>query len=141
MKRGNDAATSSKVSYSIRYTSSTFSVFMKLSALALSKDSRAAPLTPKPVFGQLGTIVIGGILRAAIRVMDAPRRRSTRSYSGSQRCKRQPCIDAPTNCIANYTARPGIEDRGEIHEAPCDRDVGDIGHPELVRARRRDFLS
>src|SRR5262245_21234949 len=73
-------------------------------------------------------------------MMDASRRRSARSYSGSQRCERQPCIDAPTNRIANHTARPGVEDRGEIHEASCDRNVGDVGHPELVRPRRRDLL-
>src|SRR6266508_3157838 len=72
--------------------------------------------------------------------MDAPRRRSTRRYSGLQRCQRQARIDAATDRIANDTARPGIEDRGEIHEAPCDRDVGDVGHPELVRTRRRDLL-
>src|SRR6266540_7138712 len=73
--------------------------------------------------------------------MDAPRRRSTRRYSGLQRCQRQARIDAAaTDRIANDTARPGIEDRGEIHEAPCDRDVGDVGHPELVRPRRRDLL-
>jgi len=57
-----------------------------------------------------------------------------------QRCQRQARIDAATDRIANDTARPGIEDRGEIHEAPCDRDVGDVGHPELVRTRRRDLL-
>src|SRR5262252_3747439 len=74
-------------------------------------------------------------------MMGASRRRSARSYGGTQRGKGQSCIDAPTNRIANHTARPGVEDRREIHEPPCDRDVGDVGHPELIRARRRDALS
>src|SRR6266567_364465 len=48
-------------------------------------------------------------------------------YPSAEWSRLLPCIDAPTNRIAN---QPGVEDRGEIHEPPCDRDVGDVGHPE-----------
>src|SRR6266513_2438281 len=55
-------------------------------------------------------------------------------------CQRQARIDAPTDRIANDTTRPGIEDYGKIYKAGCDRDVGDVGHPELVRPYRYDVL-
>ena len=47
MKRGRSAVTSSKVSYAIRYTASTLSVFMKLSAM--TPEYLAKPLTPFPL--------------------------------------------------------------------------------------------
>jgi len=46
MKRGSAAVTSSKVLYSPSYTSSTLSVFMKLSALALSYGLARRPIDP-----------------------------------------------------------------------------------------------
>ena len=35
--------------------------------------------------------------------------------------------------IERLPARPSIEDRGHVDEADGDRDVGDVGHPDLVR--------
>lgn len=46
MKRGRFSITSSNVSYAIGYTASTFMVFMKLSALALSYGLPRRPIEP-----------------------------------------------------------------------------------------------
>jgi hypothetical protein len=44
------------------------------------------------------------------------------------------------DCITDHPARPGIEDRCQIDEANCDRDVGQIGDPELVRTINRHVV-
>ena len=36
--------------------------------------------------------------------------------------------------IADDPTRPGVENHRDVDEARQDRDVGDVGHPELVRA-------
>ena len=51
-----------------------------------------------------------------------------------QRRKRQPGIDPSAERVACDAARPRIHDRGQVDEAAEDRDIGQIGDPELVRA-------
>jgi len=80
------------------------------------------------VKGELGPVVLGGVLAAAIRMMDAAGRwlaRGNRRLEGGQR---QPGIDAPADAVADDAAGPGIEDGSEVDEAAIDRDVGDIGN-------------
>ena len=43
-------------------------------------------------------------------------------------------VDLPTDRIADHTARPAIKNDRHIDEARLHRHVGDIGHPELIRA-------
>jgi hypothetical protein len=36
--------------------------------------------------------------------------------------------------VADHLARPGVEDRRQVDETARDRDIGEVRHPELVRA-------
>src|SRR5215471_1830314 len=82
---------------------------------------------------ELHAIVLGGVLGAAIGVMDAAWRWHTRSDGCLERSQGEARIDAPADRIAHHAPRPGIEDRREIDEARGYGDVGDVSHPELVR--------
>src|SRR6266700_205244 len=46
----------------------------------------------------------------------------------------QACVDRTADRISHHSARPGVEDGGQVDEAGGDCDVGDVRHPELVRA-------
>ncbi len=50
---------------------------------------------------------------------------------GLQSRQRQTRIDTPADGIAHNAARPGIEYGRQVDEASRDRDVGDIGDPQL----------
>ena len=54
--------------------------------------------------------------------------------------ERQASVDAPADGVADHAPRPGIENGCQIDEADRDRDVGDVGDPELVGARRHHVL-
>src|SRR4029434_50159 len=82
---------------------------------------------------ELRTIVLCGILGAAIGVMDATWRRSTTGDGCLERRQGEARIDAPADRIAHHAPRPGIEDRSEVDEARRYGDVGDVSDPELVR--------
>ena len=79
-------------------------------------------------------------LRAAIRMVDAARRGPPRSNGRFERRYGETRIDRSADRIAHDPARPGIEDDRDIDEADSDRDVGDVGDPELVRPVSRDVL-
>ena len=78
--------------------------------------------------------------RAAIRMVDAARRGPPRSNGRFERRYGETRIDRSADRIAHDPARPGIEDDRDIDEADSDRDVGDVGDPELVRPVSRDVL-
>ena len=52
----------------------------------------------------------------------------------------EPRIDRPADGVTYDPTRPGIEDRGQVHEASRDCDMGDVGHPELVGTIRRHVV-
>src|SRR6266542_6377288 len=111
MKRGRSAVTSSKVSYAIRYTASTLSVFMKLSALAF-----------------------GGILRPTVGMMHATHWRIAGADGGLECSNSEPCIDRAADGVTYDPTGPSIEDCSQVHKAGRDCDIGDVGYPQLVRA-------
>jgi len=84
--------------------------------------------------GKQPAISLTCILRASIRVVDAAPRRLPGSGGSLQRCNRQACIDRTADRISDHSARPGVEDGGQVDEAGGDCDLGDVRHPELVRA-------
>ena len=89
---------------------------------------------------ELGAVVLGSILRAAIGMMDAALGRLPAGDGRSERREREPRIDAPADGVADHAARPGIENGCQIDEADRDGDVGDVGDPELVGAGRHYVL-
>ena len=82
------------------------------------------------------SIVLAGILGAAIGVMDQAGRWTPRGKRLLQGLHRQAgpqmVIDRPTH----HLAAEGIEHDGEIDEALAQSDVGDVGHPDLIRTGR-----
>src|SRR5262249_3631782 len=66
--------------------------------------------------------------------MDTAPGRLPGSDSGLQRCNCQTCVGRAADRISNHPARPGVENGSQINEAGADGDVGDVSHPELVRA-------
>ena len=81
---------------------------------------------------ELGAIVLGGILRAAVGMMDAAGRRLPAHDRRSERGQRQAGIDAAADAIADHAARPSIEYGRQIDEADGYGDIGDVGDPELA---------
>src|SRR6201987_1077870 len=77
---------------------------------------------------------LGGVLRTAIRVVNAAFRWLPCSDSRLQCRNGKTGIDRAADRIANDAARPGIEDGRQIDEARRNGDVGNIRDPELVRA-------
>ena len=90
--------------------------------------------------GELGAVDLGGVLAAAIGMVDAAGRRLARGDRGLEGGQGQPGIDAPADGIADDAARPGIEDGCQVDEAAGDGDVGDVSDPELVRRAELDGL-
>src|SRR5262249_41973341 len=131
MKRGRSAVTSSKVSYAIRYTASTLSVFMKLSALVgvSAPTHRAGETVPL----QDGAIVIRGVLRPTVGMMHTTPWRIAGADSGLECSNSEPCIDRAADGVTYDPTGPSIEDRSQVHKAGCDCDIGDVGYPQLVR--------
>ena len=119
-----------------RITASTFSVFMKLSALALSYGLPRRPIEPtRPCRSRAQPIGLRGILRPAVRVMKAAGRRPAVLDCGVQSGERQPDIDGSADGVADNATRPGVENHGDINEAHGDSDVSDVGDPELIGVR------
>lgn len=80
------------------------------------------------------------VLRSAVRVMHETRRRSA-ARDGCFECgDRQACIDGSTDGIANDAAGTGIQDDRDLGEAACDRHVGQVRDPELVRSGQYERL-
>ena len=86
------------------------------------------------MFAEQGAVGLGGVLRTSIRMVDASGWRVAAFDRRCQRGKSEPGIDPPADRVACDAARPRIHDRGQIDEAAEDRDIGQIGDPELVRA-------
>jgi outer membrane immunogenic protein len=66
---------------------------------------------------ELGAVVLGGVLRAAIGMVDAIPGRLPAGDSRPECRQGQPCIDTPADGIAHDTSRPGIENGRQIDEA------------------------
>jgi hypothetical protein len=90
--------------------------------------------TEQAVVGKYAVIGLGSVLHAAIRVVDAAARWLSNLDRASQRGERKPRIDLPTDRIANHPARPGVQNHCQVDEAGADRDVRDIGDPQLIGA-------
>ena len=73
-------------------------------------------------------------------MMDAALGRLPALDGRPERRQRQAGVDAAADGVADDAARPGVEDGRQIDEAGRDGDVGDVGDPELVRARRHYVL-
>lgn len=67
-------------------------------------------------------------------MMDTAARRLPGPDRGSQRRQDKPCIDLPTERIANHPARPGDQDHIQVDEAGRDANVRDIANPQLIGA-------
>ena len=86
------------------------------------------------MFAEQGTVGLGGVLRTSIRMVDASGWRVAAFDRRRQRRKSEPCVDPSADRVAHDAARPCIHDRSQVDEAAEDRDIGQIGDPELVRA-------
>ena len=70
-----------------------------------------------------------GVLRAAVRMVNASRWRLAALDRDLERGNRQPGIDRAADRIADDPTRPGVEDDRDVDEACRDREVGDVGDP------------
>jgi hypothetical protein len=59
---------------------------------------------------------------------------------GLERSDGEARIDRAADGVTHDPTGPGIEDRSQVDEAGCDRDIGDVSHPELVGAVQRHVL-
>jgi hypothetical protein len=84
---------------------------------------------------------LGGILRAAIGMVNAARRLLSAIDGSPQGGDRQARIDRPADGVADDQARPGIEDDGDVDEAGWQRDIGDIADPELAGTARANSFA
>src|ERR671924_103139 len=78
------------------------------------------------------------VLGAAVGVGDQPRRWSTQPVRHFERVEDQ--VGAQMRCELPADDRPAVavEDEGEVDEAAPGPQVGDVGHPLLVRPARRE---
>ena len=74
----------------------------------------------------------GGVLHAAVGVEDAARRRAAQGDRPLERGDAVAGLEVAGERKADDPPRPGVEDDREIDEALRDRDIGDVGRPELV---------
>lgn len=75
-----------------------------------------------------------------VRSMVKAARRGFAPVNGGLECgQRQPSVYGSADGIAYHAPRPGIENDGNIDEVTGNGDVGDVCHPELVRAVRDDL--
>jgi hypothetical protein len=79
-------------------------------------------------------VLLRGVLRAAVRVEHAAGQRPAQRDCPLERGDGVSGVEAAADRIADDAAGPGVEDHGDIDEAGGDRDVGQVGRPELVRA-------
>jgi hypothetical protein len=63
-------------------------------------------------------IVLCGVLRTAVGVVDAPWRRFSALDGSSESGERQADVDRAAEGIADRLARPGVEDHRDVGEAP-----------------------
>src|SRR3974377_1337046 len=82
---------------------------------------------------QDGAIVFGGILRPTVGMMHATPWWIAGADGGLECSNSEPCIDRAANGVTYDPTGPSIEDRSQVHKAGRDRDIGDVGYPQLVR--------
>ncbi len=90
--------------------------------------------------GQQRTIDLRRVLRTAIGMMDAARRGIAVSDRRLPRGDGDAGVHGPADRVADHLARPRIKDGGEIDEAAWNRDIGEIGDPQLIGAVGNDIL-
>ena len=102
MKRGKEAATSSKVSYSNQVDLLDLECFHEAFSLGVVVWVAASThRTGEAVLDERGAVIFGSVLRTTVGVMDAPRWWSARLDGGSKGRKRQTCIDPLADRIAD----------------------------------------
>src|SRR6516164_2923495 len=87
----------------------------------------------KTMLLQDGAIVFGGILRPSVGMMHATPWWIAGADGGLECSNSEPCIDRAADSVTYDPTGPSIEDRSQVHKAGLDRDVGDVGYPQLVR--------
>src|SRR3954453_8560710 len=88
------------------------------------------------MMGEQLAVSEGGVLRTAVAVMHATRRRGPGADSGIQGGDGETGIDRAADRVTANPAWPGIQDPGDADEAGRNGDVGDVRPPELVRSVR-----
>ena len=90
--------------------------------------------------GEQGAVFLRGVLRPAVGVKDAAWGRAAQGDGALERRHGQPRVDAAAEGVADDPPRPGVEHDREIDEARGDRDIGDVGDPELVGTLHLEVL-
>ena len=84
--------------------------------------------------GEQVAIALGRILRAAVGMMHAARRRVSSLDCGFQSRDRQRGVDRATDRVADDATRPGVENHSKVDEPDRDRDIG-VSRPKEFRLR------
>jgi hypothetical protein len=77
-------------------------------------------------------ISLSGVLRTAIRMVDAAGRRLTALDGDIERGERQSDVDRAADRVADRPAGPGVEDHRDIGKTVSDSDIGYVRDPELI---------
>ena len=104
-------------------------------AVALPTHGRGQAKLP-----QLILIVLGTILRSAIGVVDQPRAWTLRPRRSHQGVTHQGRRHAGLHRIPDHLTRIQSFDPRQIQPPVRRRDIGDVGHPRLIRARHGERL-
>jgi hypothetical protein len=78
-------------------------------------------------------MLLGRVLRPAVGMEHAAGKRLAQRHRPFERGDGMASVEAAADRVADDAARPGVENDGEVDEAGGDGDVGQVGHPELVR--------
>ena len=96
----------------------------------------AAHAADQAVFGQQRLMHGAGVLAAAIRVDDQPRRWSALYEGQLQRPAHQPRLHVRRHRPAHHLARKQVQHHRQIQPTAARTDVGDVSHPGLIGLRR-----
>ena len=92
------------------------------------------------VLAQQLVIIVGAVLRPAIRVMDASRWRRSDGDCYAQGPQGQILLHAVADQPADHAPREKVNDHGKINQALARPDIGDGTSPLLVRPARSEVL-
>lgn len=93
------------------------------------------------VLAQKLLIVVGAVLRPAIGVVNAARRRSAQGGRHVHGPQSEVLLHPVADCPTDHSARKQIKDNSEIDPSFVGPHIGDVSGPLLVWAARREVLA
>src|SRR3989304_3498344 len=135
MYTASAAVASARVAHGASCTSSVLSVAKKLSTTALSQQSpRRLMLTAKPAgAGERGLVLLAGVGRPAIGVVQQASRRLPLRQGASQGGPRQRLVERAARRPPHHAPRAEIQQRREVEPALARPARGDVPDPDALQ--------